>query len=63
MKGIPDHYEIQSIERTGYPAYAQPVSHYCEECGKCLDDEDEYEDANHEYLCDSCLCALHKKWW
>ena len=38
------HPEITWIERTGYPSYNQPTSHYCEECGKCLDDEDEYED-------------------
>ena len=25
--------------------------------------EDEYEDINHDYLCESCLCSLHKKWW
>ena len=60
---IPVHPEIASALRTGYPTWNQPKSHYCEECGKCLDCEDEYEDINHDYLCESCLCSLHKKWW
>lgn len=57
------HPEITWAEKTGYSSWNQPVLHYCEECGKCLEDEDEYEDINHEYLCESCLLSLHKKWW
>lgn len=60
---VPDHPDIVSAMRTGYGVYNQPKSVYCEECGKCLDDEDEYEDATHEYLCEECLLSLHKKWW
>jgi hypothetical protein len=58
-----EHPEIESALRTGYPTWNQPKSIYCEECGKCLDDEDEYEDINHEHLCEECLLTLHKKWW
>ena len=57
------HPEITWAERTGYPSWNQPTSHFCEECGKCLDDEDEYEDAQHDCLCEECLLVLHKKWW
>lgn len=58
-----EHPDIESALRTGYGLHNQPQSTYCEECGKCLDDEDEYEDAQHEYLCEECLLSLHKKWW
>ena len=57
------HPDITWCERTGYTQDNQPESHYCERCGTCLDDEDEYEDALHEHLCESCLLAIHKKWW
>lgn len=60
---LPDHPEIEWALRTGYPSWQQPASHYCEECGKNLDHEDEYEDGEHEYLCERCLLTLHKKWW
>lgn len=60
---IPDHPEIVSAMRTGYPTWNQPESHYCEECGKCLDDEEVYECCGYEFLCLECLCATHKKWW
>jgi hypothetical protein len=63
MSNIPDHPDIVWCERTGYPQWAQPTSSYCEECGKCLDDEDEYEDSLHDCLCEDCLLSLHKKWW
>lgn len=56
------HPEIDWIERTGYPSYAQPKKIYCGECGKCLDDEDIYEDRLYEYLCEDCLLFFHKKW-
>ena len=58
-----EHPDITQVNLTGYTSDCQPKSHYCEECGKCLDDEDEYEDANHKFLCADCLLSLHKKWW
>ena len=58
-----EHPDITNALRTGYPLGSEPQSHYCEECGKCLDDEDEYEDVRHEFLCGHCLLSLHKKWW
>lgn len=63
MGNVVDHPDIISALLTRYPIGGQPKSHYCEECGKCLDDEDEYEDTNHDYLCENCLLSLHKKWW
>ena len=60
---IPDHPEIVSAMRTGYPSWNQPESIYCGECGECLDDEDVYESYGHEFLCKDCLLTLHKKWW
>ena len=63
MLNLPDHPEIAMAMRTGYPSWNQPKSHYCEECGKCIDDEDVYEDVGHDFLCEDCLRSLHKKWW
>ena len=60
---LPDHPDIVNIMKYGYPHLNEQQSNYCEECGKCLDDEDEYEDTIHEYLCEDCLLLLHKKWW
>lgn len=59
-----EHPDITAIMRNGYPKWAEPKSIYCCECDKCLDDEEAiYEDSDHEYLCESCLLALYKKWW
>ena len=58
-----EHPHIESAHKTGYAPWNQPVSHYCEECGKCLDDEDEYEDDTYDYLCEDCLLSLHLKRW
>lgn len=59
-----EHPDITNALRTGYPIGHEPVSHYCEECGKCLDDEDEvYETDTYEFLCEKCLLSLFKKWW
>ncbi len=33
----------------------------CDWCGRDLECEPEYEDENHEYLCEKCLLMLHKK--
>lgn len=60
---IGNHPEIECALRTGYPSWSQPESHYCEECGDCLDDVEVYEDDNHEYLCRECLCMLYEKRW
>ena len=61
MCRCPDHPDIVSAMRTGYATWNQSQSHYCEECGKCLDYEDEYEDACHDYLCKDCLLTLHDR--
>lgn len=61
---VPDHPDIEFALKTGYPRWNQPKSHYCEECGKCLDDEVAYVDTEHDYLCKNCLLYLHEKsWW
>lgn len=59
------HPEITWAERTGYPSWSQPEPCYCEECGKCLDDEEIYADSVHKFLCKDCLLTLHEKrnWW
>ena len=61
MQNIPNHPEIERALKTGYPSWNQPKSCYCEECGKCLDDEQVYEDTTHRYLCKECLLILHEK--
>lgn len=60
---IPDHPDIASAMATGYPSWNQPKSHYCDRCGRCLDDETIYEDDDYEYLCEYCLESLHEKSW
>ena len=59
---IPNHPEIDKAIKTGYPSWNQPQSQYCEECGKCLDDETIYEDVTNDYLCKDCLLLLHEKY-
>ena len=59
---IPEHPEVESILRTGYPTWNQLKPIYCCECGDNLDDEEVYEDRYHEYLCLDCLKRLHEKW-
>ena len=63
MSDLREHPDIEWAHKTGYGSHNQPKSTYCEECHKCLDDEDEYEDATHDFLCEECLLMLHKKWW
>ena len=41
MRQLPDHPEIQSIERTGYPSWMQPKDLDCE-------DDWDYEDNDEE---------------
>lgn len=63
---IPDHPDIVSAMKTGYPSWNQPDESrpYCEECGECLEDEDLYYDESHNCLCRKCLLFLHEKsWW
>ena len=62
MMHIPDHPEIVSAMRTGYPTWNQPQSIHCGECGKNLDGETVYEDRYYEHLCADCLLMLHEKW-
>lgn len=63
VTGTPiQHPEIDWIENTGYPSYAQPSDHVCEECGAELDDGEVYEDERHDFLCQECLLHLHEKW-
>lgn len=62
MSILRDHPDIEWTERTGYPEWNQPQSIYCGECAKCLDDEDIFEDAQYEHLCEECLLRIHRKW-
>ena len=59
------HPEITWAERTGYPSWNQPKTHYCEECGENLEGKEVYADRVHEFLCKDCLLTLHEKrnWW
>ena len=62
MIEVPDHPEIRWAEATGYPSWKQEdESHYCENCGECLDDKEAYEDRYHDWLCKDCLLTLHEK--
>ena len=47
--------------RTGYPSYMQPKEIYCEECGRNITDEEQYDDQYHDYLCKKCLLFFHRK--
>ena len=58
---IGDHPEIICIMRTGYPSYMQPKEIYCEECGRNITDEEQYDDQYHDYLCKKCLLFFHRK--
>ena len=52
---VPDHPDIISCERTGYPSWNQPDPHvYCEICGKDITYEDKIDIADHEVMCVSC---------
>ena len=55
-----DHPEIEWIEITGYPSFAQPDDYYCSNCGTYIDGV-VYEDNENEYLCEYCLLKLHDK--
>lgn len=61
MYDIPDHPEIRSMEKTGYPTWNQPEPIYCDECGRNLDSETIYSDRLHTNLCADCLLMLHEK--
>lgn len=60
MFNLPDHPEIESAMRTGYPTWNQPVELECDNCGGIIDDE-VYEDESHDHLCLDCLLKLHLK--
>ena len=58
-----EHPDITHTLATGYPiGKVPPASIYCEECGKCLDEETIYEDTRYNYLCKDCLLTLHERW-
>lgn len=61
MEYVPDHPDIESCMRTGYPVWNQPVEYQCEACGIELEVDDSYEDEDHEFLCEECVLNLHKK--
>lgn len=57
-----DHPEIESLERTGYPTWAQDTEpDRCCECGRVIYGE-VYECRTHETLCLECLKMLHAKY-
>ena len=61
---IPDHPDITSAMKTGYPSWGQLQPLCCDNCSEELGDEDEvYTDQHHEVLCKECLLRLHTKWW
>lgn len=61
---LPDHPDIASALRGGYPIGKEPQDYYCGECGERIEHEDEvYEDIHYDYLCKDCLLRLHKKDW
>lgn len=57
-----DHPDIEWAERTGYPKWNQPEIFRCDQCGDEIDGDEVYSDSTHEYLCEYCLCLLHRKW-
>lgn len=62
---IPDHPEIRSMERTGYPTWLQEDDdkEYCGECGREIEEgEDSYECRTHRILCEDCLKMLHLRY-
>ena len=60
MMNIPDHPEIESALRTGYPTWNQAEDIVCDNCGDYIEDE-VYEDEIYEHLCIDCLLKLHLK--
>lgn len=61
IMNVPDHPDIVSAMRTGYPSWVHPVSYVCENCGDELEFDKCYEDETYEYLCEHCLLKLHRK--
>ena len=60
MMNLPDHPEIESALRTGYPSWNQPKDIQCDHCG-CVIEDEVYEDEYNETLCLDCLLKLHLK--
>ena len=56
-----DNEEVNEILRTGEVPYRPPRKKYCQECGKDITDEIQYQDHNHQWLCLGCLQVLHFK--
>ena len=63
MHECPDHPDIESTLKTGYPTFNQPEWYYCQMCNEELNKEEVYEDLGYDYLCENCLLKLHKKVW
>lgn len=62
MFNLPDHPEIRWAQATGYPSWNQPKTHYCEVCGKAMDDEEEiYDEKSDKYICEDCF--NEEDWW
>ena len=62
---FPDHPDIASALKTGYPRDEQPDERefpiVCGYCDKRINDETQYRDDEYEYLCKDCLCELHER--
>lgn len=61
MYHLHDHPDIESALRTGYLTWNQPKRIYCEECGREITGDTQYEDEHHDYLCRECLLYFHEK--
>ena len=59
MSNFPDHPDIASALRTGYPSWKLEAP-YCQECGEKLTGR-VYYDEHHDYLCRECLLYFHER--
>lgn len=57
---LPDHPQIESAMRTGYPTWTDTSVIYCDKCGDEIDG-DVFEDEQYDTLCLHCLEDLHRK--
>lgn len=35
----------------------------CQYCGREIDEDEYYQDANYDMLCETCLLARHRRMW
>ena len=64
MERLPDHPDIRSAERTGYPRvfrYSPRTYTTCDWCGKSIIEGDEYYDIHGEILCAECVNECRKE--